>query len=73
MLDSMTSADTIQISGIEQKILQSYILFHFSISHPWTHTLSTGRFVILPIKQKLCSEQHLCILGAIMHISNKRK
>lgn len=44
---------------------------YFTISHPLTHTLSTGGFAILMIKQKLCSEQHLCILGAIMHISRK--
>lgn len=56
-----------------EKILRSHVHFLFPISQPWTHRLSTGGFAILPIKQKLCSEQHLCILGAIMHISNKKR
>lgn len=37
-----------------------------------THRVSAGGFSILQIQQKLCSEQHLCILGAIMHNSNKK-
>lgn len=73
LIDSTSRAQRVTLNpGHGWKILRSHILLLFPISQAWTHRLSTGGFAILPIKQKLCSEQHLCILGAIMHISNKK-